>query len=144
VTCKHCRQPSNMDVCLRCAKDRVLFVEAPDAGMIGNALRTDGYKGGVDTFYREPVRDRDLHHDLPIVLNGELHFQADPLVAVKGYAAGDEAGHRRVAREVSEREAERIYLSGAVERTIATLKHRDRMRLARERSRRRLAGQGPK
>lgn len=111
MTCKYCRQPSHTEICPRCAPEWKNapgnFTPAEDAGMVGNALVTQGYQGGADTFYREPQHRRDAHHDLPIVVGGELLFQSDPLVHVNGFAPGHDKGHRTVARQHSENEAHR-------------------------------------
>ena len=111
MTCQHCRNPSDTPVCLRCAKDRLSFVEAPDAGMIGNAL-VKGSATGVHPLDRPPGY-YPVDESVPFELNGRMMRQRIPPTAIAGYSSGSQRDRARVARELSDAEAQRVARDGS-------------------------------
>lgn len=114
MTCRHCRRESESEVCRSCALDRMQFVEASDAGMIGNPTQK-GSDTGVDALYR-PLGFYPVDESVEVVLNGRKMRQRIPPTAIAGYPSGSQRDRARQSRELSESQAQRIAMDGSLKK----------------------------
>lgn len=126
TTCGVCQGPGGAKrpgydflVCSRCA------LPEPSGPMLGG--NPSVASGRTEPWYHlEPQRDRDLHHDQPIVLNGILHFQQQtPVHTVGGqYTLRPDRAAKKAARDraaAADDLAEHLYLLTEEQRAVVKL-----------------------